>query len=781
VRWSADEPYAMNLAFALAGADDLVVVRAGSALEAELTSRFPVREDLVGRFANKRAAYEWLIDTQLATGRLAPELSLITDGWQPHEWTRGRFNTNPSLLLQRDVMVSRRQFGIAYGVHPLAPDPTQPAPPPAGEGRAVLQRAVDAIRARIGPGRVFAAAGWPPEEYLFDCDGNGRADQADGVLCGEWAWAEMLSENGGTIRVGNGAFAKEAAHTSFVAHGPGTDLVVQPPPLTPGALVRAGHTLGPPWDHSFEVDGATNWLLETTNRTIYTDPARAKHGARFLECNVSPAEVGRGIRQPLFLTLERGQHYRFIIHARRADGTTLHGRQRVTIDGGRTVLCERAFTLDGPDWVELQCDFEARRDGLAGPTLEILLDTPNANYDFDESYLLGATTAQVNLFRRYVLFYMGDYDLENMLAIIPVGVYPNAWDLRNDPTVDIPTAWGMVPSLHTWAPPLFAYFAKTHSIRQTFVMPDSGAGYLNPSFLPPAYDEDWIAQTTALQRPFGYRSGWLLDGRGGRNVLGNDASGARIRAMYRVLAPDGIYYGDRVEGPRELRDGLALVPLDSPAIGGGTPPADATRALADALRRSTSPFSAFRIVYYNEKELSEGVRGLAAAGTPATVLDPGTFLALFRQSQGSGNAFRLSVVAHDVPGTLVAGSRREVTVRVRNDGWDAWLSTPPAPETDCGGSGTMGSGCTRIAYGLTAGSVRATGPGMPPTVAYDRALLPRAVHPGEEIDVTFTLTAPATTGTHVLQIDGVKELYTFFESAGNVPWQKRIEVVALSP
>jgi hypothetical protein len=778
VRWTADEPFTMNVAFALAGADDLVVVRAGSALEAELTRVFPLREDLVGRFESKRAANEWLIDTYLATGRLAPELALISDGWQVHEWTRGRFNTQQALLMQRDAMVSRRQLGIAYGVHPNAPDPTQPTPPPPGEGRAVLQRAMDAVRARVGPGRVFSAAGWPPDEYLFDCDGNGRVDQADGVRCGEWAWAELLSANGGTIRVGSGAYAKEAANTSFFAHGPGTDLLVQPAPLTPPELLRAGHALGPPSDHSFEVEGGTSWVLGTTSRAIYNDPARARHGARFLECNVSPAETGRGISQPLFLVLERGQHYRFVIHARRASGTTLRGRQRVTIDDGRSVLCEQPFTLDGPDWVPLTCDFEARRDGLAGPRLEVLLDTPDANYDFDEAYLLGATTMQVNLFRRYVLFYMGDYDLENMLAIIPVGVYPTAWDLRNDPEVTIPTAWGMTSLLNVWAPPLFAYFARTHTTRQTFVMPDSGAGYLNPTFLPAAYDADWIAQTTALQRPLGYRSGWLLDGTGGRNVLGADARGARIRAMYRVMAPDGIYYADTVEGPRELLDGLPLVPLDGPPVGGGTPPADATRALADALRRSPSPFSAYRIVYYNERDLSVAVRGLEAAGTPATALDPGTFLALYRQSKGVGTAYRMSVVGHDIPGTLVAGSTREVTVRVRNDGWDAWLSTPPAPALDCDGSGTAGAGCTRLAYGFSAGAVTATGPGAAPTVAYQRALMSRAVYPGEEIDVRLTLTAPTALGTHVLQLDGVKELYTFFESAGNVPWQKRIEVVA---
>jgi hypothetical protein len=451
----------------------------------------------------------------------------------------------------------------------------------------------------------------------------------------------------------------------------------------------------------------------------------------------------------------------------------------VVAEGG-TVLCEQPFTLDGPDWVTLSCGFEARRDGLVDPRLEVLLDTPGENFAFDEAYFVGARRGLVNPFRRYVLFYMGDYDLENMLAIIPVGVYPHAWDLRTAPESTVPTAWGMTAAMNEWAPPLFAYFARTHTPLQTFVMPDSGAGYLNPSFLPPEYVEDWIGQTTALFRPLGYRSGWHLDGRGGRNILGADALGARIRSIYRVIAPDGVYYADRIEGPRELLDGLPLIPLEGPPIGGGTTPADATRILAEHLRRSPSSFSAFRVVFFNEQELGVAVRRLAEAGTPITPLDPSTFLALYRQSLGEGTAHRLSVVAHDVPASLAPGERREVTIRVRNDGWDAWLSTPRAPATDCDGSGIFGRGCHQLGWAFVEGRVPATGLGRPPDAAlrYARAPFPELVDPGEEVDVRLTLEAPSRPGSYVVQFDGVKEGYAWFETGGNVPWQRRVEVEA---
>lgn len=139
----------------------------------------------------------------------------------------------------------------------------------------------------------------------------------------------------------------------------------------------------------------------------------------------------------------------------------------------------------------------------------------------------------------------------------------------------------------------------------------------------------------------------------------------------------------------------------------------------------------------------------------------------------------MSVVGHDIPATLGRGERREVTLAIRNDGWDAWLSTPRPPETDCDGTGVAGSGCYRLGHAFVAGEVHATGSGLPPdpSIRYERTLFPRAVYPGEVVEVRLTLTAPDALGPHVLQLDGVQEMYTWFESAGNVPWQKRVEVV----
>src|SRR5690606_25948191 len=152
---------------------------------------------------------------------------------------------------------------------PLSPDPSQPSAP-VGEGRQVLSAAFQAIRARIGPNKLFDVGGWPPGGYSFDCNNDGQVNSSDHVSCEEWEWIEFVSSPGGVERMGfASAYAKEAANTSFFQHGPGVDLMVQPPPLTPQELMRQRHTLGPPLDHSFELAGATNWVFDATNRAIY--------------------------------------------------------------------------------------------------------------------------------------------------------------------------------------------------------------------------------------------------------------------------------------------------------------------------------------------------------------------------------------------------------------------------------------------------------------------------------------------------------------------------------
>ncbi|MCA9602326.1 MAG: hypothetical protein KC417_09890, partial [Myxococcales bacterium] len=145
-------------------------------------------------------------------------------------------------------------------------------------------------------------------------------------------------------------------------------------------------------------------------------------------------------------------------------------------------------------------------------------------------------------------------------------------------------------------------------------------------------------------------------------------------------------------------------------------------------------------------------------------------------SQGSGTAGRLQVLAHTLPDTLEAGESVSVTFTVRNDGWDAWRSTPLSGPS-CDGAATAGKGCEQLAFGFSADPVLPTGWGALPKFPYGgRAKFPSPVFPSDTIDVQATVTAPTEPGTYYFQLDGVKELYSYFETRGNVPWQKEIVV-----
>ncbi|MEZ4257408.1 MAG: GxGYxYP family putative glycoside hydrolase, partial [Polyangiales bacterium] len=387
VRWSDAEPFTMNVAFSLAGADDLVVVREGSAFADKVTARFPVQESLGGRFASKRAGYEWLIDNYLTTGKLAPELALYTDGWVVNRAKAGNFLSLGWALMPRDGLVARRQMFIGYGVHPNGPDPSQPSAPK-GEGRTVLGKAFAAIRARVGPNKLITAGGWPSAEYSFDCNGDNVINGSDKVGCEEWEWTEFASTLGAVLRMGGpGAYAKEAANASFYQHGPGVDVLDQPAPKTPFELLEDGDIAGPPANFSFEA-GDASWTLTATNRAVYNQAANAQHGSRFLQANVSAGDVGKGFYQDTTANLPTGSLVRFSIQARATSaGANAKGRLRVTAGGNQ--LCLTSFTLNDSTWRELDCDFEVKSAGLANPRIEVLLDTAGPNYAFDTAQLLG--------------------------------------------------------------------------------------------------------------------------------------------------------------------------------------------------------------------------------------------------------------------------------------------------------------------------------------------------------------------------------------------------------
>ncbi|PKN54161.1 MAG: hypothetical protein CVU56_28030 [Deltaproteobacteria bacterium HGW-Deltaproteobacteria-14] len=771
VAWDAAAPYTLNVAYSLAGALDLLVVRHGGAYFTETTSRFPVVEDLADRFISKRAAYEWLIAEHLSQGTLAPRLSLYSDGYLVTQMLAGTFDERGQSLLSRDTLVADRDFIIGYGVHAAAPDPTQSPPPPAGEGRVVLQEAIDAIRTRVGPTKTFVANGWPSSEYSFDCNGDGVINASDHVNCEEWEWVEYLSKNAGVLRGGPaGYYAKESANKSFFRHGPGVALFVQPPPASPATILRERYALGPPRNHSFEL-GDSGWTLTSTNRATYTNPAQAHHGDVFLQANVSAADVGRGFHQDAAVALERGYRYRFVVHARLAapySSATIELR----VGSDSAPLCSRSHTLSGVDWRALTCEFQHRVASVGSTRLQVRLLTPGVNVAFDDLAFVGATRVEVDTSRNFVSCYLGDYDFPMALQLVPVGVHPFPWGQRH---ASIPTASGFTATAYQDVPPLFAYFAKTRTPDQWFVMPDSGAGYVNPGQLPAAVVDDWVAITAAAQRPLGYRSGWVLNGKRWSDVPATSAAGTKIRAMYRVIAPEGIYYNATATDPHAYDSGLPVLPLVGDFFAAGQQASVAASKLANILGANPTPFTVLRSVFVSEQAIEAAVDLARAAGAQLDVVDPQTFMYLFRSARGVANGNRLTVVGHTLPEVIGASDVAVATVTVRNDGWDLWVPSA-AVNGDCDGTGTPGRGCVRVAYSLTATPPKPVGWGAQPIQPYQRAELPLVVAPGESATVAVTLTAPATAGDYTFQLDGVREGNHFFETVGNVPWQTAIRV-----
>lgn len=279
-----------------------------------------------------------------------------------------------------------------------------------------------------------------------------------------------------------------------------------------------------------------------------------------------------------------------------------------------------------------------------------------------------------------------------------------------------------------------------------------------------------------MQRPVGYRAGWVLNGTGSGEVPKDNAMGDAIRAMYRIIAPDGIYYNNPVTSARRVDGGMPVLPLESSRYAGQGKEA-AGAELKASLDASPSPFNVFRTVFISNPQVDEMVANARGRGAVFEVVDPITLSYLYRQAEGAGTIGRMSVVAHTLPSTLRVGESTAVSVTVRNDGWEAWQSTPLSGSA-CDGSATAGKACERFAWGLAPeASVTPTGLGAAPSFLYPgRIPFESAVYPGETATLSFELTAPDTPGTYTFQCDGVKELVRFFETAGNVPWQKSIVV-----
>ncbi len=115
-----------------------------------------------------------------------------------------------------------------------------------------------------------------------------------------------------------------------------------------------------------------------------------------------------------------------------------------------------------------------------------------------------------------------------------------------------------------------------------------------------------------------------------------------------------------------------------------------------------------------------------------------------------------AAIEADVPTTLAAGARVELTVSIRNTSTAAWPSGP--------------------GWYLALGNHWLDADGSVVHLDDGRASLGHDVEARGSTEITLNVTAPATPGTYVLELDMVQELVAWFGDRGSPAFRARVEV-----
>jgi hypothetical protein len=125
------------------------------------------------------------------------------------------------------------------------------------------------------------------------------------------------------------------------------------------------------------------------------------------------------------------------------------------------------------------------------------------------------------------------------------------------------------------------------------------------------------------------------------------------------------------------------------------------------------------------------------------------------------NAFQAELVATGVPPIMSPGQTATIGVSVKNRSEYAWPSKPG----------------DRPVYHINVADVWLQSDGRTLVNNMDaRSTLPRDLWPGESTKVQLTVTAPATPGDYVLELDLVQEGVAFFKDKGSQTWQTTVKV-----
>jgi hypothetical protein len=217
-------------------------------------------------------------------------------------------------------------------------------------------------------------------------------------------------------------------------------------------------------------------------------------------------------------------------------------------------------------------------------------------------------------------------------------------------------------------------------------------------------------------------------------------------------------------------------PFSGDGIGGENAPSSATLQLnVPTLKRYPSDawpppiidnatgvnFAWYRSIIRWPYEVRDLEATWSSSGHNHRFLDCFTFYYLLRHYLGGNNYYRATWTGDTLPRVMSAGRTYDVTVTVRNDGWDTWTAA----------SG-YALGHAIVGTGRTAVSADYDAPGhhpLPSTLT---------VAPGGTVTFAFPIAAPAQIGTYDLFYDLVRENVTWFRQQNNIEWKQPLVVAA---
>jgi hypothetical protein len=124
--------------------------------------------------------------------------------------------------------------------------------------------------------------------------------------------------------------------------------------------------------------------------------------------------------------------------------------------------------------------------------------------------------------------------------------------------------------------------------------------------------------------------------------------------------------------------------------------------------------------------------------------------------------YRAQISVSEQPSVMTIGEKRVITLTVRNASTSVWRSRVP-------------HGWMNV---VTAGDRWLTADGAGIVNEMDsRTALPHDLKPGDQAELTLTVTAPLTAGQYVLEIDMVHEGVTWFYQRGSPTLRWPVKVV----